>query len=131
MTTTNAQTTVDQPQPDALGLQPKHGASEGSGVIRPIIMFPFGFPKVSDHLERLYDELVGTKLNDTSRYATPITIINQQTRLRNVGKPAFDKAVKMVSKYCGTPHYTWSVDTCQMWLTGFGGRLPGSDHRFV
>ena len=93
---------------------------EGTGLIHPIIIYPYSFPKNTTHLERLYEELVAKHLGDASKFCKPITVINQQTRQRQEGQHLYDTSLKMVRKYCGDPCYTWSVDTCQMWLSGFG-----------
>lgn len=90
-----------------------------SGLIHPIITFPYSFPNTTEHLGKLYEELIAKKVNTDPRFTKPITVINQQTMQRNEKNSLFEKAVKMAVNYSDT-RYTWSVDTCQMWLSGIG-----------
>lgn len=90
--------------------------------IHPIIIYPFSHPRDLDDLEALYGQLIVSLNKKTSCYAKPITVVNRQTYYRNTvaknkGFARFRR--KYVSQYSHIVD-AWSVDTCQMWLAGFG-----------
>jgi hypothetical protein len=118
----------DAKQRSTSTLNPPHAVRTGLGVksrqIHPIIVYPFVQPRDSRHLEALYDGLLW-KLTGSSRYATPITVINRQTYHRNSRNTVFAGLIKnCVEKHTQVIH-TWSVDSCQMWLHGFGAAFDG------
>jgi hypothetical protein len=95
--------------------------------IHPLIMYPFSQPKSLVDLKCLYGGLVKKLSQNTDKYCKPITVLNRQTfynntlwkynpRNKNTFKDFFTKYVKQYSDVINA----WSVDTCQMWLSGFG-----------
>lgn len=89
-------------------------------MIHPIIIYPYGHPKDTKDLVALYEGLIRKLKANTGKYCEPVTVLNRQTHHRNKGNDAFKKLMaNHVSKHSEILH-TWSVDTCQMWLTGFG-----------
>ena len=102
---------------------PKSGSASAKALgrkIHPIIIYPYHQPRETRHLEELYRKLIRRVAGDSSRYTKPITVVNQQTFHRNVDNQSF----RTFLKDCVQPYsdllQTWSVDTCQMWLHGFG-----------
>ena len=99
--------------------------------IHPIIIYPFGRPNLKD-LQALYADLIAPLAADPETYARPITVVNQQTFHNNTdwhdpSDPAFKHRVEEFGSFREDyikPHSdlldVWSVDTCQMWLAGFG-----------
>lgn len=93
--------------------------------IRPIIIHPFSQPRELGGLEVLYD-MVG-KLSSDSKFAKPVTIVNNQTKYRCLDPDdknkaltkAFNNSIEMI-KGVSDITYVWAVDTCAMWLRGFG-----------
>lgn len=97
--------------------------------IYPIIIYPFNHPSNLDHLKKLYDFVADL---DPKKYFKPITIINRQTidnvyrnnslteEENNERKAAFDGFMSNVVESVSEVHKAWCVDTCQMWLAGFG-----------
>jgi hypothetical protein len=96
--------------------------------IHPIVIYPYGQPEDYKDLESLYKFIA--KLDaDKQKYARPLTVMNRQTYYNNA-KYKFDKDGKWNKKFkefCentvknfSTVVDAWSVDTCQMWLAGFG-----------
>jgi hypothetical protein len=126
--------------------QPQHTKStqrnKNNGKIHPIIMYPFSHPKDMIHIRALYEKLVrdlDQKAKDeNSKYMRPITVMNRQTYYNNAQwtfdiehnqcfKDFYENEVKVHSEIIDA----WAVDTCQMWLTGFGAAYdqinPGDD----
>lgn len=101
----------------------EHGrknSTEGLRKIHPIIIYPFVQPRESRHLEALYGDLIKRVAENASRYARPLTVLNRQTFHRNPRKGTFRTFMKdYVEKYSSILH-SWSVDSCQLWLDGFG-----------
>ena len=93
--------------------------TNGQKVIHPIIIYPFSHPEDTSDLKQLY-EFISTDIIGKPEYCRPITVLNRQTYYRNYKKLPFndflDKYVRKFSEIIDT----WSVDTCQMWLSGFG-----------
>ena len=107
------------------------GESKRPGKVHPIVVFPYSFPDPSKDkgsgiadIEELYRFL--GELADDERYARPITVMNRQTFYTNtkwVYKEPLHKAfheVRELVQHHSTILDAWSVDTCQMWLAGFG-----------
>ena len=103
----------------------------GQPKIHPIIIYPFGKPNYTS-LGALYDKLIKKLSEKTDIYSRPITIINQQTHHNNTfwGHLDQQKYKEQVQFFTNFQHdyveaysvveQSWSVDTCQMWLDGFG-----------
>ena len=89
-------------------------------MIHPIIIYPFVYPKDVNHIEALYERLVKKLAEDKEKYHHPITILNCQTFDRNRDDKEFNQILNEIVKTYSDIRKTWSVDTCQMWLTGFG-----------
>ena len=100
--------------------------------IRPVIIYPFVQPRDLEGLRVLYSEL--EKLKGDPRYLKPITIINNQTRirctredanpeLRNAFATTMDEIVTTSVSY---KTETWAVDTCAMWQRGLGDAYESS-----
>jgi hypothetical protein len=88
-------------------------------MIYPIIMFPYIF-RDARHIEVLYEELIKELSEDTDKYHHPITILDHQTCGKNRYNSEFHKLIDGIVSAFSHIEYTWSVDTCQRWLTGFG-----------
>jgi hypothetical protein len=94
--------------------------------IHPVVIYPFSQPRVLDDLSELYSCL--KELASDDRFTRPTTIVNNQTVYRSsppqssdpkttqAYKTALDEIVSPVSDVT----QTWAVDTCSMWLRGFG-----------
>ncbi len=98
-----------------------------SKKIHPIIMYPFTQPKNTSDLEILYTDLIKPLNDNPEKYATPITIINRQTFHKSMdwvytedSKTLIDNFLNEFVKPVSKLEKVWSVDTCQMWLDGFG-----------
>src|SRR4051812_46170095 len=128
------------PKMTAVVRQAAKPARVGQKFIHPLIMYPFNQPSDYRNLEALYTGLVKQLAQNNSdfskglaanraAYATPITILNQQTfhnnaRFRFDEQRTWNTAFKSfiqgyVEKYSKIVP-VWSVDTCQMWLDAFG-----------
>jgi len=93
-----------------------------SKKIHPIIIYPFNQPSEHRHLEALYGDLARRLGEQPEKYIRPITVVNRQTFHRNVDKVETgydDFRANYVEEYSNVVD-TWSVDSCQMWLAGFG-----------
>jgi len=101
------------------------------GRVHPIVIFPYSFADPEkdngrglEDLRDLYSFL--SELKKDERYARPITVINRQTFYTNtkwVYKESLQKAfydVRELIDSQSTILDAWSVDSCQMWLAGFG-----------
>jgi hypothetical protein len=102
------------------------------GRVHPIIIFPFTFPDPEkdrgmglENLKDLYS-FISTLKNDPT-YVHPITVMNRQTYYTNTKwvykedlQNKFNDILHNVVEAHSTVIHSWSVDTCQMWLTGFG-----------
>lgn len=93
--------------------------------IHPIIVYPYSQPPHYNDLKALYEGLI--KPLDPSLYSRPITVLNRQTFYNNAMykfddewnnefKDFLEGTVKVHSEVVDA----WSVDSCQMWLAGFG-----------
>lgn len=92
----------------------------GPAKIHPIITYPFRHPGDTRHLKHLYDTLVRSLAEDPKRYVKPLTVIPRQTYYANESKPEFQELLRESIEPCSRVQYVWSIDTCQMWLAGFG-----------
>lgn len=111
---------------------PKPGEKKSdnhNGIIYPVIMYPFSHPKNTRHVERLY-KFIGSL--DSNKYARALTVLNRQTLDRiklnsslsreeqETVSRKFDQFVKNTISPVSDIHEVWCVDSCQMWLAGFG-----------
>lgn len=95
--------------------------------IHPLVIYPYTQAKDYSDLRALYDNLIRPLSEDHETYAKPITIMNRQTYYNNARYKFDDKWNKefiqfindYVEKYSELVN-SWSVDSCQMWLDGFG-----------
>ena len=79
-----------------------------------LIMFPYsGFEK-GHKRETLFWDLVNSCQNDEQK---PIVVLNRDTEKRDNAK-AFLEDSRSTKDVC--IHRCWAVDTCQMWLSGWG-----------
>jgi hypothetical protein len=93
--------------------------SKGTGLIHPVIVYPFAQPADYTDLKALY-ELVARLDADKKTYARPITVIDRKTHFRMAKDDAFLAFKKeTVSRYSEVLD-AWCVDTCQMWYSGLG-----------
>lgn len=91
-----------------------------SRKVHPIVIYPFVHPRDTRHLEVLYGDLMKRVSQTPDRYARPVTVLNQQTYHRNSGSKVFKQFLKDYVEKSSMLLPTWSVDSCQMWLHGFG-----------
>ncbi|HYI13193.1 MAG TPA: hypothetical protein VEK57_29375 [Thermoanaerobaculia bacterium] len=68
----------------------------------------------------LYEGLVQKLADDDEKYARPLTVLNRQTAYRNASSNDFTAFLNSHVKAFSDVIDAWSVDTCQMWLAGFG-----------
>jgi hypothetical protein len=98
--------------------------------IWPIIIYPFNHPVNTNHLEKMMDMIIH-ECENKKMYENPTVVLNKQTRYRvesKLGKTEKEKKEKesfntLINKYKNLNIEfidVWSVDTCQMWLDGFG-----------
>jgi hypothetical protein len=97
--------------------------------IYPIVVYPFTHPRDLSHLEALYKFL--SEL-DQEIYCKPLTVLNRQTIDNVIRNPelnrekqeavtrAFYEFIDRTVEPISEVHKEWCVDTCQMWLAGFG-----------
>ena len=98
----------------------------GQRRVHPIVIYPFGHPKDTDHLRALYEALNRLCTSD-GRFFKPLTVLNRQTvdrvshpRMSPLQKKeaqgAFEKFLTKAIEPYSAIHRTWCVDTCQMCL---------------
>jgi hypothetical protein len=95
-------------------------------MIRVLINFPFSGYKKGDPRERLFWQIVETCSEEKAKPI--IVVINKDTLAKEGGQYA-DAFIHdpRVAQYELHVHETWSIDTCQSWLAGWGvalGMLP-------
>ena len=95
--------------------------------IHPIIIYPFSHPRNTKDIKALYENLIAKLNAEPNRYARPITVLNRQTYYTNTlwkYEKGLNKAFKDFLEKTIKPHSdilnAWCVDTCQMWVSGFG-----------
>jgi hypothetical protein len=95
--------------------------------IHPIIIYPFTQPDDYSHLTFLYENLIKKLNKDDTKYVRPITVINRQTHYNNakymfnhVKRKKFIEFRKETIENYSDILDAWCVDSCQMWLAGFG-----------
>lgn len=104
-----------------------HIASMDKGKIHPIVVFPFSWRTGNKDLELLYTELIARLADDQSTYARPITVMDYKTYYSNSRykfdekwNQDFEDFLNDIVKKSSDIIFEWSVDTCQMWNSGFG-----------
>ena len=109
----------------ARGTKTKQAAS---GLIHPIIIYPFKQPNDYSDLEALY-ALVARLASEPESYARPITIMDRKTFYTMEGNRAFlEFRDNTVARHSETLD-AWCVDTCQMWYEGLGAAFErGADN---
>jgi len=89
--------------------------------IRPIVIYPFQHrPENVQHLNALYLSLENRRQHTSELYERPLTVVNRQTYYRNCNDQSFMKMYAAARGYSDLVEDAWCVDTCQMWLAGFG-----------
>ncbi len=98
-----------------------------SPKIHPIIIYPYTQSKDYSDLKALYENLVRPLYENNQVYAKPITVMNRQTFYNNARYKFEDDWNKTFISFIDdyVKEYSdllesWSVDSCQMWLDGFG-----------
>ncbi len=95
------------------------GNQGASGLIHPIIIFPFNAPTDYSDLEELYG-MIGRLNEDKTRFVRPITVIDRKTHsAAERHKPYALFRNQVIAKHSDILD-SWSVDTCQMWYAGLG-----------
>ena len=79
-----------------------------------LIMFPYSGFEAGDKRETLFWQLVDYCQNDVQK---PIVVLNRDTERREKAKAFLDNP-RSAADVC--IHRCWAVDTCQMWLSGWG-----------
>jgi hypothetical protein len=88
--------------------------------IRPIVIYPFRHPENTEHLKALYLSLDNKQRTESERYLRPVTVVNRQTYYRNLCNQSFLDMYEAAKQWSSILVDAWCVDTCQMWLAGFG-----------
>lgn len=96
------------------------------GRIRPIVIYPFRHRAENvKHLNALYLSLHDKQRTAGGLYERPVTVVNRQTYYRNRSEDTFTKMYSLASDLSVVLD-AWCVDTCQMWLAGFGAAFDAS-----
>lgn len=105
----------------AVGKSAERRETRAAKQIHPIVIYPFVNPVDTRHLRKLY-EAIAEWIKQDQRYCRPITIMNQQTyhHAKTEQQMDIDKFLSDSVKAISDVIPTWAVDTCQMWLAGFG-----------
>jgi hypothetical protein len=105
--------------PKKIAPSSKTAVKSQTGLIHPVIIYPFRQPGDYTDLKALY-ELVARLDGDRKRYARPITVMDRKTFHSMESDKAFrDFRHKPVGRHSELLD-AWCVDTCQMWYTGLG-----------
>jgi len=103
---------------------PSSNQVEGNRKIHPIIIYPFSHPTDERHLRKLYGAIENWLKGNNHNYRRPVTVLNRQTCRRAIEDPkkraSFEAVMEKIVRPVSDVVATWAVDTCQMWLTGFG-----------
>lgn len=89
-------------------------------MIRPIVIYPFRHTTTSDDLNALYRSLDDKRRTRPETYDRPVTVVNRQTYYRNRDETSFLGMYNAAKAWSSAMINAWCVDTCQMWLAGFG-----------
>ena len=93
--------------------------SAPTGIIHPVIVYPFKQPGNYADLQALYS-LVERLEADREKYARPITVMDRKTYYVQKDAPSFLDFRNRTLARCGDILDAWCVDTCQMWYAGLG-----------
>ena len=97
--------------------------------IRPIVIYPFRHRAENvPHLNALFLSLADRQ-RTAEEYERPVTVVNRQTYHRNANDPSFATMYRALRTHSELVVDAWCVDTCQMWLAGFGAAFDGSLQR--
>lgn len=99
-----------------------------------IIMFPYsGFnpeTETGKRRQRLFWKMIDTILDvDAFKKQPPIVILNRDTENRHLADAFLNDSRCLSATKQVTIRRTWSVDTCQMWLSGWGKVLDADKVR--
>ena len=95
------------------------GGSASTGIIHPVIIYPFRQPGEYGDLKALYS-LVEHLDADRERYARPITVMDRKTYYSQKKAASFLAFRDRTVARSGDILDAWCVDTCQMWYAGLG-----------
>ena len=107
--------------------QPTRETRSSLARIHPVVIYPYTQSGNYSDLLVLYEGLISKLAENPNVYAKPITVMNRQTYYNNA-KYKFNEdwnkeferfRQDIVMKYSQIID-AWCVDTCQMWLGGFG-----------
>ncbi|HOX04084.1 MAG TPA: hypothetical protein P5555_06220 [Candidatus Paceibacterota bacterium] len=90
-----------------------------TGLIHPVVIYPFQSPDDFRDLEPLYD-LVARLAARPDTYARPITVMDRKTYFRQARRRQFMQFRARTIARCSDLLDAWCVDTCQMWYAGLG-----------
>jgi hypothetical protein len=93
--------------------------SRATGLIHPVVVYPFRQAEDYADLEELYRIIAGLN-QDRDMFARPITVIDRKTHYRMAHHKRFLEFRKDVVAPCSDIIDAWCVDTCQMWYSGLG-----------
>ena len=89
--------------------------SETPVSTKSLVMFPYRGYKPDGNLERLFWKLIEV-IRDTTNDPRPTVVLNRDTEISGTAK-AFTEDARTKDL---DVQRVWSVDTCQMWLAGWG-----------
>ncbi|MEM7222409.1 MAG: hypothetical protein AAF495_05485 [Pseudomonadota bacterium] len=93
--------------------------SDSESRVYPIIMYPYRHEEgTKKNLVALFEWLRNLAGRE-KMYADPITVVNRQTYYRNAKHKSFIQTYEYLQDRSEIVD-AWSVDTCQMWMAGFG-----------
>ncbi len=121
--------------PDTKKTDSKNGHNSQQ-IIYPIIIYPFTQPTDQESFHLLVEELIkAIRKSSSYKFQKPLIVVNRQTHYRNseVGFEIMSSSER-IKVYKSTLKWlkkhkkagalkilnVWSVDSCQMWLSGFG-----------
>jgi hypothetical protein len=92
-------------------------------------MYPFSQPRNLSSLELLFEKL--EELTKQEPFQKPVTIVNNQTQYRSNAEPKLSelhtRAVQEIVQPVSSVTHVWAVDTCAMWLRGFGDAFQSAE----
>lgn len=90
-----------------------------------IITFPYNGYKKNSQREKLFWDIVQCCLTVNQNKA-PLVVLNRDTEKREQAK-SFLNDTRTINDKLVQIRYTWAVDTCQMWLDGWGSILDNQE----
>jgi hypothetical protein len=97
----------------------KDRAAAGRGKVHPVVIYPIRQPDDYRDLEGLY-QMIERLSGEGGRYARPLTVMDRKTCHAMEGNRAFERFREETVARHSDILDAWSVDTCQMWYTGWG-----------